>query len=135
VSEAGPAAVPAVPGRLTRRAEFLAVANGARANLRGFALQAARRADETGPPRFGYTVTRKVGGAVERNRIRRRLKAAVRHDAALAAKAGYDYVLVGRREALDLPFDALRADLLAAFARAHAGGRRGKVAAPHGTGP
>ena len=64
-----------------------------------------------GPARFGFTVTLKVGNAVERNRIRRRLKEAVRligHDHALD---GYDYVLVARRKALNLPFAVLTSEL------------------------
>ena len=67
--------------RLRRRADFQRVARGRRANAESFALQARARADaEIGEasPRVGFTVTRKIGGAVERNRIRRRLKAALR---------------------------------------------------------
>lgn len=135
MSASAPAPSPVPCGRLTRRAEFVAVSQGTRAATKGFMLQAARRDDVAAPPRFGYTVTRKVGTAVERNRIRRRLKAVVHRDAALAAKPGHDYVLVGRRDALALPFETLREDLLAALARAHGGARRAKAETPHGTGP
>lgn len=72
------------------------------------------------PPRFGFTVTKKTGNSVERNRIRRRLREAVRRMAPLDAKPGFDYVLVGRRDALQLPFLDLTSDLAAAFKRVHA---------------
>ena len=53
--------------------------------------------------RFGFTVTKKVAGAVGRNRIRRRLKEALRVSGALGARPGRDYVFVARRAALDAP--------------------------------
>ena len=68
------------------------------------------RGDE-GPPRLGITVTKKSGNAVERNRIRRRLREAVRAHAADEMALGTDYVIVGRREILDAPFGALKDEL------------------------
>ena len=62
-------------------------------------LQARERGD-TAAARFGFTVSKKVGTAVERNRVRRRLRDIVRRHAALATLAGHDYVLIGRRAAL-----------------------------------
>jgi ribonuclease P protein component len=62
--------------RLRQRADFLAVANGARISTAGFVVQARRR-DDDGPIRLGFTVTKKNGTATERNRIRRRLRAAL----------------------------------------------------------
>jgi ribonuclease P protein component len=67
-------------------------------------------------PRFGFTVTKKIGNAVVRNRIRRRLKEAVRLAGAERGEAGIDYVLIGRRAALSLEFDRLVTDLLTAIA-------------------
>lgn len=65
--------------RLKKRAEFQAVAAGKRVSRPGFVLQArASTGDRHRPPRFGFTVTRRIGNAVVRNRIRRRLKEAVR---------------------------------------------------------
>lgn len=71
------------------------------------------------PFRFGYTVTKKLGGAVQRNRIRRRLRAAVEEVAPGRCKPGYDYVLVARPVALDCEFAALKRDLAQAFERLH----------------
>jgi ribonuclease P protein component len=105
--------------RLRRRAEFLAVAAGAKAPATAFVLQARRRADEAAA-RVGFTVSKKVGGAVERNRVRRRLKEAVRRSAAIGMRAGHDYVVVGRRAALSQPFRLLIGDIEQALIRVHA---------------
>ena len=89
--------------KLKRRRDFLAAAAGAKAPTAGFVLQERRRDDE-GPARVGFTVSKKVGGAVERNRVRRRLREVVRLSDAEGFRPGNDYVLVGRRAALDLSF-------------------------------
>lgn len=111
--------------RLRQRSDFLAAAGGAKAPAAAFVLQARERGDG-GPPRVGFTVSKKVGGAVERNRVRRRLREIVRLSAAQSLRPGNDYVLIGRRAALELPFDRLMKDFAGAVARVH---RRG------GTGP
>jgi len=98
------------PERLTKRAEFLAVQRGAKRRGPLFLLEVLERGDE-GPPRLGITVTKKTGNAVERNRIRRRLREAVRTRAADEMASGTDYVIVGRREVLDAPFETLRNEL------------------------
>lgn len=97
--------------RLRSRSDYLKVARGTRAFSPGFVLQARRRA-AAGEPRFGFTVTRKVGNAVTRNRIRRRLKEIVRLGEGQAAP-GMDYVLIGRRDAASRPFAMMAADLAA----------------------
>jgi ribonuclease P protein component len=79
-------------------------------------LQARNRRDE-GPARVGFTVSKRVGTAVERNRVRRRLKQVVNRVAPNGICLGHDYVLVGRREALSLPFDRLAEEIGQAFAR------------------
>ena len=97
-------------GRLKKRRDFLAAVQGPKAARRAFVLEARARRED-GPPRFGFTVTKRVAKkAVERNRIRRRLREAVRLDAA-DARAGHDYVLVGRRKALTEKFTDLTAAL------------------------
>jgi len=109
--------------RLTKRADFLAAAQGARISASAFVLQGRRRTDE-GPPRIGFTVSRKVGNAVERNRVRRRLREVVRLSDADRFCAGNDYVLIGRRAALEISFARLAEEFAGALARIHT--RRGK---------
>jgi ribonuclease P protein component len=104
---------------LKRRAAFLAVAGGRRVSKPGFLLQALKPEAAPGsnadrPPRFGFTVTKKIGNAVVRNRIRRRLREAVRRVEDRAEKAT-DYVLVARRAALTLQFERLVTDLRSGF--------------------
>jgi ribonuclease P protein component len=70
--------------------------------------------------RFGFTVSKQVGGAVERNRIRRRLKAAVRGILPDHPRGDFDYVLIARRPALDAAFATLVSDLVEALQRVHA---------------
>ncbi|MCT4655510.1 MAG: ribonuclease P protein component [Cohaesibacter sp.] len=104
--------------RLKKRAEFLAAARGARIPRRGFVLQAKRRQpDDEKEPRIGFTVTKKVGNAVVRNRIKRRLRELARlHGADVMAK-GHDYVLIGRRAALHMEFERLKDDFFGALAQ------------------
>lgn len=102
--------------RLLKRSEFLRAARGNRAGRSAFLLQAV--GSDKDEPGVGFTVTKKIGNAPERNRIRRRLREAVR-----ACESGFrprhDYVLVGRRDALTIPFDKLIAELGSAVARIH----------------
>jgi len=99
---------------LRRRADFRAAATGLKVPTKAFVLQARKRED-TGPARVGFTVSGKVGTAVERNRVRRRLRAIVRGAAGLSG--GHDYVLIGRRAALSLPFDEITQDFQRALRR------------------
>ncbi len=103
------------PSRIKRRADFLAMRSGERYRSPFFVLECRKRdasQGDVGEARFGFTVTRKVGQATMRNRIRRRLREAVRLGASAHARAGYDYVLVARTAALDAPFDAIVAELV-----------------------
>jgi ribonuclease P protein component len=102
--------------RLRQRADFLAVADGTRVNSAAFILQSRLR-DDPGPIRIGLTVTKKNGTATERNRIRRRLREAVKQIGPVAMRPHHDYVLVGRRAALSRDFAALLDDLRAALKR------------------
>jgi ribonuclease P protein component len=113
---------------LARRPEFLRVRGGARWAGPAFVLEAARRRNgQDGPAegaRFGFTVSKQVGGAVERNRIRRRLRAAVRDVMNTHARRDFDYVLIARRPALDAAFASLVSDLVHALQRVHAARER-----------
>lgn len=95
------------PGRLKNRPEFLAVQKGKR--LRGpyFLLETLDRGAPDQAPRIGFTVTKKQGNSVERNRMRRRLREVVRYMAGVPFKPGHDYVVVARRDTLSAPFDGL----------------------------
>ncbi|MGL4314732.1 MAG: ribonuclease P protein component [Sphingomonas sp.] len=102
--------------RLRQRADFLAVANGARVTSPAFVLQIRSR-DDSGPVRIGFTVTKKNGNAPERNRIRRRLRALVKLVDPASMQPHHDYVLVGRRDALSRPFTTMLDDLRMAFTK------------------
>ncbi len=109
-------------GRLKKRAEFLRVAKGRRFFTPAFALQATVRGPDAviQSPRFGFTVTKKTGNSVERNRIRRRLREVVRQAQAMDASPGYDYVIVAQRMALARPFADLVTDVERAVAEINA---------------
>lgn len=107
---------------MKRRSEFLAVAKGVRVHKSGFTLQARRRdapeAVTTGA-RVGFTVTKKVGNAVVRNRIKRRLRA-LASDIRDEFDSATDYVIVARRDALGAPFAELGEELRQALGAAGA---------------
>jgi ribonuclease P protein component len=100
-------------GRLKSRPQFLAVRNGEARRGRTFLLEVLDRKQPDEPPRVGFTVTKKHGNAVERNRMRRRLKEAVRKSAGFAMENGHDYVIVARREVLGISFSNLTEQLAA----------------------
>lgn len=104
--------------RLRRRAEFLRVAaKGRKAATHGLVLQALDREDQR-PARIGFTVTRKIGNAVVRNRTRRRLKEAARLELAGQHIGGVDLVLIGREATRGRDFLALRDDFRRALRKA-----------------
>lgn len=109
--------------RLRSRPEYQAVAKGVKAALPGLVLQAAPAGDPTAAPRFGFTVTKKTGNSVVRNRIRRRLKEAVRIRAE-TAPAGVDFVVIGRRASVSRPFARILEDLAAGLVKT---GPRAKI--------
>jgi len=131
--------------RLRRRADFRAASSGLRTSAGGFVLQARLR-DDDGGVRVGFTVSRQVGNAVERNRVRRRLREIVKLAAGdfetdKSMRKGHDYVLIGRRAALTLPFADMQRQFGTALRRVHspesepgtAGSRRDRNL--HETGP
>ena len=91
--------------RLRQRADFLAAARGARAPASGFVLQALDRRED-GPVRVGFTVSKKVGNAVERNRVRRRIREIYRLNKAKMLP-GYDLIVVARVRAVETDYQKL----------------------------
>lgn len=124
--------MPAI-GRLKTRPEFLKVAaTGAKWVTPGFVLQMRQRpvtptsgsAEATGQVRVGFTVSRKVGNAVRRNRARRRLRAAAAEVLPEHRRAGCDFVLIGRAGTIERRYADLVADLRTALARIGTKGSR-----------
>lgn len=114
------------PERLKKRREFLAAAKARKQAMSAMVVQARRRAPDEGLDgvRVGFTASKKVGGAVQRNRAKRRLRAAA--DAVLPERGrdGWDYVLIARADATAAkPFEQLLRELAEAIDRLHAPGR------------
>jgi len=105
--------------RLKQRGDFLRTAKGAKAAMPGLVLQSRAQETPQTAPRVGFTVTRKVGNAVARNRAKRRLRAIADALLPTGGRAGFDYVLIGRTDTLTRPFTALRDDLHGALQRVH----------------
>jgi ribonuclease P protein component len=112
---------------IRKRADFVAANHGVRVARPGFVLLVkpvdAVGADSAKPAqvRFGVTVTRKIGNAVARNRMKRRFRALLRDMLPHQGVAGADHVLIGREGGIERDFAKLRTELEAALARIAAG--------------
>jgi ribonuclease P protein component len=116
---AQPAAVFVRPETLVKRADFVRASSALRQGTTGFHLQARNRGDDGGV-RVGFTCSKKVGNAVARNRAKRRLREIARLVLPEHGRAGWDYVLVGRRDVTAThDFAQMKADLIRALARVH----------------
>lgn len=104
---------------LTKRADFLAANRGLRIARPGFVLLA--RPNGLGQMRYGITVTKKIGGAVVRNRMKRRFRELLRGTLPVQGLPGHDHVLIGREGGVERDFGKLCEELSAALARAAEG--------------
>ncbi|MFN3960950.1 MAG: ribonuclease P protein component [Parvularculaceae bacterium] len=114
---------PAAPSRsrsfsaLKKRTDFLVAQAGLKAGAPTLLLARAAAPNGLAEARLGLTVTRKLGSAVDRNRIRRRLREAARLVFPEGAVVGYDYVAIARPAALTADFGALLDDMKRALLR------------------
>jgi len=106
---------------IKKRSDFLAASAKGKKFIAGtFILQMLARPEGHpvgGEARFGFTVTKKMGNAVKRNRIKRRLRAALAQLPGRYRLAGHDYVIISRHKAFDCPFSDLTRDMEFAFSR------------------
>jgi ribonuclease P protein component len=109
------------PVMLRLRSDFLAANGGLRVGTPAFVLLVKPRGDGSTQTRIGYTVTKKIGNAVARNRIKRRFRALVHQVLGDHGLAGADHVLIGRGEAMTRDFAAMQADLVRALERVREG--------------
>ncbi|MCI4591431.1 ribonuclease P protein component [Sphingobium sp. BYY-5] len=102
---------------MVRRADFLAANRGRRAPMPGFVLLVRERGDGDPAMRYGITVTKKVGGAVIRNRMKRRFRVLARELLPAHGVAGADHVLIGRDGGIERDFSLLHAELTKALGK------------------
>jgi len=106
---------------IKKRADFLAANGGRRASTPGFILLVRDRKDADAAMRVGFTVTKKIGGSVVRNRMKRRFRALAREIVPAKGFAGSDHVMIGRARGVERDFALLRSDLTGALDRLRAG--------------
>ena len=102
---------------LTKRADFVAANTGKRATTPGFILLVRDRQDSDPQMRVGFTVTKKIGGAVVRNRMKRRFRALAREIVPAKGIAGADHVMIGRAKGIEREFGLLRSELVGELER------------------
>ena len=100
---------------LRKRADFLAANGGKRTTTPGFILLVRDRKDADPAIRVGFTVTKKIGGAVVRNRMKRRFRALAREIVPAKGFAGSDHVMIGRARGIERDFSLLRNELASAL--------------------
>lgn len=115
-----PPAVSVCLEHLKKRADFLACARAKWRSTKGLVLQARDREDDDPTIRVGFTCSKKVGNAVARNRAKRRLREVARLVLTDQARAGWDYVLIGKAQVTATrDFKDLQSDLRYAIKRVH----------------
>jgi ribonuclease P protein component len=100
---------------IKKRADFVAANSGLRATTPGFILLVRDRKDSDPVMRVGFTVTKKIGGAVVRNRMKRRFRALAREALSANGIRGADHVMIGRAKGIERDFGLLRSELLGAL--------------------
>jgi ribonuclease P protein component len=104
---------------LKKRADFVAANGGKRATTPGFVLLVRDRQDADLAVRVGFTVTKKIGGAVVRNRMKRRFRALAREIVPAKGFPGADHVMIGRAKGIERDFTLLRTELIGALEQLH----------------
>jgi ribonuclease P protein component len=102
---------------IKKRSDFLAANAGRRAATPGFVLLVRNRGDGDDQMRVGFTVSKKVGNAVVRNRMKRRFRSLAREIIPAHGYAGSDHVMIGRAGGIERDFGLLRQDLTKALER------------------
>jgi ribonuclease P protein component len=102
---------------IKKRSDFLAANRGKRYATPGFVLLVKDRQDESTDIRLGITITKKVGNAVVRNRMRRRFRALAQEMLGQNGQPGADHILIGRDTGIERDFDALRSDMIKALGK------------------
>jgi ribonuclease P protein component len=102
---------------ISKRADFLAANAGLRAPTPGFILLVRDRKDSDPSMRVGFTVTKKIGGAVVRNRMKRRFRALAREVVPTSGFPGADHVMIGRAKGIERDYASLRNELAGALKR------------------
>jgi ribonuclease P protein component len=102
-------------GIIKKRSDFLAANRGKRYATPGFVLLVKDRQDGNRAIRLGITITKKVGNAVVRNRMRRRFRELAREMLSDKGRSGADHILIGRDGGIERDFAELRADMARAL--------------------
>ncbi|RAK67694.1 ribonuclease P protein component [Phenylobacterium kunshanense] len=113
--------------RLKKRSEFLACAQAPSCAKGAVVVQARPRGDDDPKVRVGFTATKRIGGAVQRNRAKRRMREAARRIVPELGQPGVDYVFIARGGVITRPWPRLLDDVKSALIRLAADGARPQV--------
>lgn len=102
---------------IKKRPDFLAANRGKRYATPGFVLLVHDRRDDDPTKRLGITITKKVGNAVVRNRMRRRFRELAAELLPALGKAGADHILIGREGGIERDFGQLREEMVKALGK------------------
>ncbi|MEL7428717.1 MAG: ribonuclease P protein component [Pseudomonadota bacterium] len=115
---------------LKKRRDFLRLRNSKRSQSKNFTVQGGLSSDPKDTIRVGFTVTTKIGNAVVRNRIKRRLRQVANSVLPIKGLRGFDYVVIARRAALRAEFAEMTAQFASALDHIH----KGSNPSPHRAG-